>query len=61
MLATDIVEGIRDGRVTARRIVEDCLAKIEADASLCAWAHLDAEAALAQADECDRLRQHGKP
>ena len=26
MLATDIVEGIRDGRVTARRIVEDCLA-----------------------------------
>ena len=61
MLATDIVEAIRDGRVTARRIVEDCLAKIEADASLCAWAHLDAEAALAQADECDRLRQHGKP
>ena len=61
MLATEIVEAIRDGRVTARRIVEGCLAKIEADASLCAWAHLDAEAALAQADECDRLRQHGKP
>ena len=61
MLATEIVEGVRNGSVTARRVVEDCLARIEADAGLHAWAHLDAEAALAQADECDRLRQHGKP
>ena len=61
MLATEIVEAIREGRITARQVVEDSLARIEADAALCAWAHLDAEAALARADECDRLRQHGKP
>ena len=61
MLATEIVEAIREGRVTARQIVEESLAKIEADAALSAWAHLDAESALAQADECDRLRQHGRP
>jgi len=61
MLATQIVEGIRDGSVTARRLVEDSLARIEADAGLHVWAHLDAEGALAQADECDRLRLHGKP
>lgn len=61
MLATEIVEAIRLGHVTARKVVEEALAKIEADASLGAWAHLDPEAALAQADECDRMRQHGKP
>ena len=61
MLATEIVEAIREGRLTARKVVEEALAKIEADAGLCVWAHLDAEAALAQADECDRVRQHGKP
>ena len=61
MLATEIVEAIREGRLTARKVVEEALAKIEADAGLCMWAHLDAEAALAQADECDRVRQHGKP
>ena len=61
MIATQIVEGVRDGSVTARRFIEDCLAKINADVALAAWAHLDPESALAQADECDRLRQHGKP
>ena len=61
MLATQIVEAVRDGRVTARRVVEDSLARIEADASLHVWAHLNAESALTQADECDRLRQHGRP
>ena len=61
MLATEIVEGVRAGSVTARRVVEDCLARIEADANLHAWAFLDAEGALARADECDRLRQHGRP
>lgn len=61
MIATQIVEGVRDGNVTARRVIEDCLANIEADVALAAWAHLDADSALAQADECDRMRQHGKP
>ena len=43
MLATEIVEGVRNGSVTARRVVEDCLARVEADAALAAWAHVDAD------------------
>jgi len=61
MRATDMVVAIRDGHTTSRKIVESCLARINDDAALSAWAHVDAEGALAQADECDRLRQAGRP
>ena len=61
MFATDMVSAIRDGHTTSRKIVESCLQRIEADAALAAWAYVDAYGALARADECDRLRQHGRP
>ena len=61
MFATDMVSAIRDGHTTSRKIVESCLQRIEADAALAVWAYVDAYGALARADECDRLRQHGRP
>ena len=61
MFATDMVSAIRDGHVTSRKLVESCLERIEADAALAAWVHVDTEGALARAGECDRLRQAGRP
>ena len=61
MFATDMVSAIRDGHITSRKIVGSCLERIEADAALAVWVHVDAEGALARADECDRLRQSGRP
>ena len=61
MFATDMVLAIRDGHTTSRKIVESSLRRIEADCALAAWTHVDAEGALARADECDRLRQSGRP
>ncbi|NDH77038.1 MAG: amidase [Actinobacteria bacterium] len=56
-----MVSAIRDGHTTSRNIVESSLHRIEADSALAAWVHVDAEGALARADECDRLRQSGRP
>jgi amidase len=45
---------IAEGRLTAVALTEACLERIEArDGELRAWAHLDPEAALAQARACD--------
>jgi len=61
MFATDMVLAIRDGHATSRNLVESSLQRIEADTALAAWTHVDAEGALARADECDKLRQSGRP
>ena len=61
MFATDMVSAIRDGHATSRNLVESSLQRIEADSALAAWTHVDAEGALARADECDKLRQSGRP
>lgn len=48
------------GRLTSVQLVQSCLDRIaETDDRVRAWAHLDAEAALAQAAEADRRRKAG--
>ncbi len=53
--ALDAAAAIRAGSLTSERLVEACLAHIEArDGAVGAWIHLDAEAALAEARQRDR-------
>ncbi len=53
--ALDAAAAIRAGNLTSERLVESCLGQIEArDAQVGAWIHLDPEAALAEARQCDR-------
>lgn len=60
LTATDAAARIRDGRLASVDLVKACLAKIEAtDGDLKAWAYVDAEGALAQAAEMDRIRKAG--
>jgi Asp-tRNA(Asn)/Glu-tRNA(Gln) amidotransferase A subunit family amidase len=52
---------IRDGRITSAELVRDCLERIEqVDAEVEAWAFLDGEHALRQAQALDLHRQEGK-
>lgn len=58
--ATESLEAMAAGRLTSVQLVQSCLDRIaETDDSIKAWAHLDAEAALAQAAEADRRRKAG--
>jgi amidase len=51
---------IVEGRLAAVDLTEACLERIEArDGEVRAWAHLDPEAALAQARACDALAPAG--
>jgi Asp-tRNA(Asn)/Glu-tRNA(Gln) amidotransferase A subunit family amidase len=60
--AKQLVELIRDGKVTSRALVEQSLARIdETDAEIEAWAFLDRDGALARADEMDAIRASGRP
>ena len=64
--ALDAAAAIRAGGLTSERLVESCLAQIEArDAAVGAWIHLDGEAALAEARQRDREEPrsalHGVP
>ena len=64
--ALDAAAAIRAGGLTSEKLVESCLAHIEArDAAVRAWIHLDADAALAEARQRDReeprSRLHGVP
>lgn len=55
--ATDI----GDGRITSAELVADCLARIgEVDPAIEAWAHLDRDYAMRQAEQADEHRRHGK-
>ena len=57
MTATDAVRLMAEGRVTAVEVVEACLERIrETDATVQAWAFLDAEYAVAQAKAADERR-----
>jgi Asp-tRNA(Asn)/Glu-tRNA(Gln) amidotransferase A subunit family amidase len=52
---------IREGRITSRDLVADCLARVaEVDDTVQAWAFLDREHALRQADILDEHRRHGR-
>lgn len=59
--ATQAVEAIKAGRLRSEDLVKACLARIaETEPVVQAWAHLDAERALEQARELDRIRRSGR-
>lgn len=52
---------IRDGRITSVELVGDCLARIaEVDPAIEAWAHLDRDHAMRQAERADEQRRLGQ-
>jgi Asp-tRNA(Asn)/Glu-tRNA(Gln) amidotransferase A subunit family amidase len=54
--------GIREGRLSSAELVGDCLARIDAiDRDVEAWAFLDRDHAMWQAEAADDLRKQGKP
>jgi Asp-tRNA(Asn)/Glu-tRNA(Gln) amidotransferase A subunit family amidase len=58
--ATDAARAIRDGAVSAERLVADCLERVrETEPQVGAWAFLDPEHALAQARALDAQRREG--
>lgn len=60
--ACDAVRKIKDGSLSSVNLVKACLARIEAtDGQLNAWAHLDPEHAISQAEEMDQIRRSGRP
>ncbi|MBO6755168.1 MAG: amidase [Roseibium sp.] len=53
---------IKDGRLSSVALVTACLERIKAtDDQLKAWAHLDPDKALAEAEEMDAIRRSGRP
>lgn len=60
--ATQAAQKIKEGWLSSTELVTACLKRIdETEGQLKAWAHLDRDYALAQADELDKRRQAGKP
>lgn len=61
LAATDAVDALRDGAISAEQLMTDCLARVrEVDAQVQAWAHLDPEHALARARARDDVRKQGQ-
>lgn len=59
--ATEAAEAIRAGRMTSEGLVSACLERIAAiEDGIGAWAYLDADHALKQACEADRIQQDGQ-
>jgi Asp-tRNA(Asn)/Glu-tRNA(Gln) amidotransferase A subunit family amidase len=60
LTATEAVQAIASGLMSSVALVQSCLDRIaQTDGAIKAWAYLDAEIALAQAAECDRIRTAG--
>jgi hypothetical protein len=60
LTAQEAASHIRQGLISSVDLVKACLARIEqTDGTIKAWAHLDAEQALEQAAEMDRIRRAG--
>ena len=58
---TEAVEEIREGRVTSVELVGDCLKRVEeVDSKVQAWAFLDRDHAMRQAEAADLCRKLGK-
>jgi Asp-tRNA(Asn)/Glu-tRNA(Gln) amidotransferase A subunit family amidase len=58
----DAAAGIRDGRMSSVELVGDCLKRIgEVDRDIEAWAFLDRDYAMRQAEAADDHRKQGKP
>ncbi|MDR7520288.1 MAG: amidase [Armatimonadota bacterium] len=61
LTASEVVTGIRGGRLSAAAVVEACLARIERhDPAIRAWVHVDREGALAAARELDGEARAGR-
>ena len=61
LTAVEAVAAITSGRLSSEALVTSCLDRIAAtDDTLKAWVHLDAEQALSQAREADRIRKAGR-
>jgi Asp-tRNA(Asn)/Glu-tRNA(Gln) amidotransferase A subunit family amidase len=57
---TEAAADIREGRITSAELVADCLQRIaEVDPKIEAWAHLDRDHAMMQAEAADLHRQKG--
>jgi aspartyl-tRNA(Asn)/glutamyl-tRNA(Gln) amidotransferase subunit A len=61
MSARELAEAVRAGSRSARQVIEEALARLDAAAPLNAVAHHDAERALAEADALDAARAAGEP
>ena len=62
LTALEAAEQIRAGAISSEDLVVACLERIsQTDGAIGAWAYLDADQALGQAREMDRLRQSGHP
>ncbi|MCR9256257.1 MAG: amidase [Alphaproteobacteria bacterium] len=60
--ATELSDVLRDGRISSVAVTKACLARIaENDPEVGAWAHVDEDTALAQAEAADQRRFKGKP
>ncbi len=60
MTATTAAKLIRSGELASRALIESCLARIDArEVEISAWAFLDPELALSQADAADRVISEG--
>lgn len=58
--AVEAADKIREGALSSVDLVKSCLERIEAtEGQLKAWAHLDKELALKQAEEMDLIRRNG--
>jgi len=59
---TEAAAHIREGRIKSVELVQDCLERIDAvDADVQAWAFLDREHVMRQAEAADEHRMQGKP
>lgn len=60
LTASEALKAIASGRLSSLELVKSCLDQIKlTDDGIKAWAFLDGEVALAQAEECDRIRKAG--
>jgi Asp-tRNA(Asn)/Glu-tRNA(Gln) amidotransferase A subunit family amidase len=58
---SDAAADIREGRITSAELITDCLRQIEAtDEKVKAWAFLDRDHAMRQAEAADEHRRHGR-
>ncbi len=62
LTAREAAASIRTGTLTSVELVKACLERIEhTDSEIGAWAYLDADRAIAQAEAMDDLRRRGRP
>jgi Asp-tRNA(Asn)/Glu-tRNA(Gln) amidotransferase A subunit family amidase len=58
---TEAAADVREGRITSAELVADCLKRVdEVEAKVQAWAFLDGDHAMRQAEAADLHRKHGK-